>query len=100
MSEAILPRPQGLNSREVDVSLLLARRDVAEYKLDAQDMAFETYLSTLPWHQGATGADKPSLIAMMSKIMTGPQSPVRDVPANDGATADEGGHTDGEMAPA
>src|SRR5664279_2544399 len=26
MSEAILPRPQGLNSRGVDVSLLLARR--------------------------------------------------------------------------
>ena len=26
MSEAILPRPQGLNSRRVDVSLLLARR--------------------------------------------------------------------------
>src|ERR1700676_5130326 len=28
MSEAILPRPQGLNSRGVDVSLLLARRAV------------------------------------------------------------------------
>ena len=28
MSEAILPRPQGLNSRGVDVSLLLARRVV------------------------------------------------------------------------
>ena len=27
MSEAILPRPQGLNSRGVDVSLLLARRE-------------------------------------------------------------------------
>ena len=26
MSEAILPRPQGLNSRGIDVSLLLARR--------------------------------------------------------------------------
>jgi len=26
MGEAILPRPQGLNSRGVDVSLLLARR--------------------------------------------------------------------------
>ena len=28
MSEAILPRPQGLNSRGVDVSQLLARRAV------------------------------------------------------------------------
>src|SRR5665213_2814349 len=28
MSEAILPRPQGLNSRGVDVSLLLSRREM------------------------------------------------------------------------
>jgi hypothetical protein len=33
MSEAILPRPQGLNSRGIDVSLLLARRAIRDHIL-------------------------------------------------------------------
>ena len=72
--------------------------DVSEYKLDAQDMAFETYLSTFPQHQGSTGADNPGLIATMSEIMTGSQSPVPEVPSTSGEKADPGGN--GDTAPA
>ena len=51
ISEAILPRPSGLNSRRVDASLLLARREllIRESRRDHRDSPQYPFTDNIQW---------------------------------------------------
>ena len=99
-SEAAQPEAVQAEAAPVASVAPATPKDVSKYDMNALEMAFETHLSTIPWHQGPKGAERPSMIELLRQIMAEPRPPGRDGLANAGErreTADQTG--DGSTPP-